>query len=469
MKKKIYIALISLAMLVSCQTENKDNHDEHNHDEHGEEGVVSLNKNQQEALKLEVGGFEMRNLTTVVKINGQLEVSPENRADITTLIGGTVKEIKVFYGDKIRKGQVLAILEHPDFISLQEEFAEIANNLEYKEEDYNRQKELQKTNATAKKEFQKARADYYTTKARYEGLKSRLLLLNLSPEKVKQGEITNLISIISPINGYVNKINVKLGSFVSTQDVLFGITDNNAIHADFMVYENDVHLLKMGQKIHFTVANRPNEEFTANIFAIGKEFDSNTRAVHIHTNVNENTDGLIPGMYITGHLHTDGNYVKTLPNDAIVKEGTKSYIFVVDNHNSHIKDNHESHNHKAEDEDSHNSHNHEREEHNVEITEHNHEHNENGHDSHNEHNHEIEENNHQEEHHHESEEHQHSQNAGLPEIISLKMVEVIVGQSDDGYTEVTLRDSLPKDVIIALNSAYYLLSDLKKEETEHEH
>jgi len=450
MKINKYIAILMFAIFASCNTENI-NTDEHEH-EHGEEGVVKLNKEQQKALDLKIGSFEMRNLTTIVKINGQLEVAPQDKADITTLIGGTVREIKVFYGDKVKKGQVLAILEHPDFISLQEEFAEVANDLEYLEQNYKRQKHLIETKATSDQDFQKSKSEYFTKKARYQGLKSRLLLLNLSPEKVKQGEITNLISLISPISGYVNSLNIKLGSFVSTKDILLEVVDNNAIHADFMVYEKDVHFLKIGQKIHFTVSNKNQTEYTATIFAIGKQFEKDTRAVHIHSEIDDKIDGLIPGMYITGHLHTDKNYVKTLPNDAIVTEGDKSYIFIVDN-DEH--DEHEGNNHEAEDEQSHEGHNHD-------ISEENHE----------GHNHESDEHaEHKEEHNHEADEHDHegSEHVEEKEILRLKMVEVIVGSSDDAYTEVRLLEELPTNTKVAINSAYYLLSDLKKEETEHEH
>ena len=415
--KKILSLILIAVLFMACESDKKKTNEEEEH--HHKEGgsIVRLNIQQREALNLKLGGFQMRNLTTVVKVNGQLEVSPDHKAEITTLIGGNVKSIKVFHGDKVRKGQVLALLEHPDFISLQEQYAEYASSLGYLEEDYKRQKGLYENKAGTDKDYQKAKADYYTAKARYQGLRSRLLLLNLSPEEVQNGKISNTIRLISPINGYVNEINVKIGSFVGPNDKLFEITDNSAIHADFMVYEKDVHLIEKGQTIHFTVANHPDEEFTATIFAIGKEFAANTRAVHVHSNINEAKEDLIPGMYITGHLHTDENFTQTLPDDAIVSEGTKSYIFV------QIDSGDDEHQHEAEE------------------------------DEHEGHNHEAEESNHEE----------HT------EIMAFKMVEVMIGAKADGYTEVKLIEPLSKNTKIVLNAAYYLLADMKKEETEHEH
>ena len=413
--KKILSLILIAVLFMACESEKKKTtkDEEHHHEEGGSE--VRLNKQQREALNIKLGGFQMRNLTTVVKVNGQLEVSPDNKAEITTLIGGNVKSIKVFHGDKVRKGQVLALLEHPDFISLQEQYAEYASSLEYLEQDYNRQKELFENNAGSSKDFQKSKADYFTAKARYQGLRARLLLLNLSPEEVQGGNISNTIQLVSPINGFVNEINVKIGSFVGPNDKLFEITDNSAIHADFMVYEKDVHLIEKGQTIHFTVANHPDEEFTATIFAIGKEFTANTRAVHVHSNINESKEDLIPGMYITGHLHTDENFTQTLPDDAIVSEGTKSYIFILVEGK------------RGEDKDK------------VEKNE------------------------------REDQNRAKEQKDEESNIMSFKMVEVMIGSKDDGFTEVKMIALIPKETKIVMNAAYYLLADLKKEETEHEH
>ena len=162
--KRIYLVIFVISLgfvLGGCSQSPSTNTEEHEHEHEGEKGQVTLNKEQFDALGIKLGGFQMRNLTTVVKVNGQLEISPESRADITTLMGGNVKEIKVFHGDKVRKGQPLAVLEHPDYIALQEDYAEIANKLDYLKQEYERQEELYKNNAASGKAYQKAKSDYY--------------------------------------------------------------------------------------------------------------------------------------------------------------------------------------------------------------------------------------------------------------------------------------------------------------------
>ena len=421
MKTKIFIAFISILTLMSCNSNNSGSPEGEEHEEHSPEDVVILNEKQRGALDLKLGVFQMRNLTTIVKTNGQLEVPPSSIANITAIIGGNVKEIKVFHGDKVTKGQQLVVLEHPDYIVLQEDFAVIANRLEYLEQGYERQKELYENNVGSGQEYQLAKSEFNTAKAKYEGLKSRLQLVNLSPEEVKAGTISSTISIVSPINGFVNDINIKVGTYVDAKDIIFEITDNSSIHADFMIYEKDVHLVKDGQIVHFTVSNRPEEELTGTVFAVGKEFEANSRAVHIHAKINEQISNLIPGMFISGHLHTDEKYTRTLPNDAIVAEGTKSYIFIQDN------DALEEHGHDelAESENEH-------------IAEESHEGHEHG---------------------------DEDDNDGVENMMAFRMIEVIPGLKDDGYTEIHLITSIPENTQIVMNAAYYLLADMKKEET----
>ncbi len=384
--KTMIVALFAFTV-ISCNNAPVENKKEKGNEAESEELVI-LNKNQMEALNLKTGTFSKRNLTSVIKVNGTLTVSPRDKADVGPVIGGNVEKINVFEGDKVTKGQTLVVLRHPDYITLQEEFSVLAGKVDYLEKEYLRQKQLFENNVGAARDYQKAMYEYNTARARYESLRQQLLLLNLSPEKVKRGEITSAVELKAPISGYVSGITVKIGTYAQGGQRLFKIIDSKAVHVDFPVYENDVHSVRKGQKLHFKVSGHDNEEYTATVFAVEKEFMNNARAVIAHASINNGEGaGLIPGMYFSGHLHTDSSYVSCLPDEAIVDEGTKSFIFVVDKEKSRDK-----------------------------------------------------------------------------KLTAFKPVEVIKGLSDEGYTQVSTLNPLPKDALIALNSAYYLLSDMKKEE-----
>ncbi|HRX11255.1 MAG TPA: efflux RND transporter periplasmic adaptor subunit [Draconibacterium sp.] len=424
MKIKTGISIITavLVILTSCVNQNRKADEHHEHSEHENElpeGVVVLGKAQRDALDLKLGSLQDRNLTTLVKTNGQLEVSPKSKADITAFIGGNVKSIKVFHGDKVSKGQVLATLEHPDYILLQEEFSEAANRLVFLQQEYERQKQLFDNEVGAGKDYQQIKADYKTMQSKYSGLKTRLEMLNMDVKSIENGQIFREIEIKSPISGYVSEVNIKMGAFVDAQTKMFSVSDNSDIHADFQVYEKDIHLLKIGQRIDFTVSNHPEEEFEAKIFAIAKEFQNDTRAVLVHAKIDRPNDNLIPGVYVSGHIHTDQVFTKALPESAVVTEGTKSYIFIKNNDVAEKYLHADEHNHEA-------------------ATENDNKNKEAEH---------IEEN----------------------EAWAFSMIEVIPGVADEGYVEIRLIDSIPENAQIVMNAAYYLLSDLQKSETKHEH
>ncbi len=404
MKYKISILLLILAIgLVGCKKGGTKQEQNTNSAKNILSDVVILGQDQIKAVGIEIGSFQMRNLTSTVKTNGQLSIAPQNQAEVSAIIGGNVKEIKVFYGQKVKKGQVLAVLEHPDYIKLQEDFAQIANELDYLKKDYLRQKELFEQGATSGKQYQMAKSKYFTAKAKYEGLRQRLKMLSINPDDVLKGKITSTIKIHSPINGVVTAININVGTYAEPGKTLFVIKNNDSIMADFLVYEKDFHKIKIGQKVNFNVSNRTNGELTGRIFAIEKQFEPDVRAVKIHATIEGNKQGLIPGMFITGQINTDSVDTRALPADAVGREGDKYYIFIVDN--NALK---EALKNKA-------------------IAE---------------------------------------KFKGYSKLYAFRMVEVAKGAEDNGYVEIRLLKTLPDTAKVVVKGAYYLLSDLKKSEEE---
>jgi cobalt-zinc-cadmium efflux system membrane fusion protein len=135
------------------------------------------------------------------------------------------------------------------------------------------------------------------------------------------------VPVVSPISGYIEKVLVQVGQFVEPHKELFLIVNTDHIHADLMVFEKDVYKVMEGQKLSFTVESVPGETLYATIFSVGKQFEQNPKAVHVHAEIDEKKGFLIPGMYIHGRIHTGSNKVKALPEAAFVEERGKSYIF----------------------------------------------------------------------------------------------------------------------------------------------
>lgn len=114
---------------------------------------------------------------------------PQNEAAVTAIIGANITSIKVIEGDKVRKGQVLAYLSHPDLIKLQTDYINSWNQLQYLEKEYQRQKKLYEEKVGSGKEFQKIQADYQSMKGTVKGYEAQLKLMGLNLDKMLKGEL----------------------------------------------------------------------------------------------------------------------------------------------------------------------------------------------------------------------------------------------------------------------------------------
>ncbi len=320
---KLMAVLCSGLLLNSCGNEEAVVAEEH----HEDEQTVQLTAAQYKSADIQLGKVELRNLSNVIQCNGVLDVPPQNLVSISLPIGGNLKSTELLQGMKVSKGQVIAVFEHPDYVQLQQEYIQAKSALDFSENEYNRQAELNKEQVTSQKSFQKTKADYLSQKALVLGLEKKLEQLGISVAQMEKGNITNTISITSPINGYVTKVNVNIGKYLNPNDVAFEIVDTEHLHAELTVYEKDITKIKTGQTIHFSLPNENGNERSAKVHLIGREISSD-RTVRIHGHLDKEDIELLPGMYIKARIEVGENKTLSLPEKAIVQNAGKNYIFI---------------------------------------------------------------------------------------------------------------------------------------------
>ena len=394
MKNTKYIILILLIislLVVACGNKENQNNKEQKieiEDKHNESKEVMLSQQQFDVLKMKIDTLALRNISGYVEANGTLEVPPQNEAAITSVVGANMVSIKVIEGDKVKKGQVVAYLSHPNIIKMQTDYLNAFSNSNFLKKNYERQQKLYNAGVGSGANFQKAEAEYDASKAMVNGLEAQLKLLNVNTSSIRNGTIAQNISLRSPIEGFVQKVEVKIGQYVEPQTELFEIVNTHHVHADLMVFEKDVYKVKKGQKVMFNLQSNLNEDLSAEIYSVSKTFEDNPKALHVHAEIENKKGNLIPGMYIKGKIQVENAETNALPESAIIKEGDRFLVFSV----------------KKENED-----------------------------------------------------------------WSFKPVEVFLGTKDGNWIAVQFVEKLEKNTKFAYNNAYYLIAEMNKGETEHEH
>lgn len=297
---------------------------EETHEEKKSQTEVVLTESQYKTVGIETGFVEDRNLNKIIKANGYTTVPPQNSAEVSTLIGGTVKDIYVLEGTFVNKGKVLATIQNLEVIEMQEDYHSATANVEYLQLEYNRQKTLSDENVNPRKTFQEVKARLAAERARAQAAKNKLEALHISTKGS-----SSLVPIVAPISGYVGKISIAKGAFAQTGVSLFEVVDNSQMHLDLNVYEKDLGSISIGQVIDFVLTNQSNRSIKGKIFGINKSFSNESKTVAVHAKIDPaDAKDLISGMYVSANINIVNATVPALPKDAVVRNADKYFVFV---------------------------------------------------------------------------------------------------------------------------------------------
>ena len=324
--KTISILFASILTLAACSTKVE----KENAVAKGEAQVtntVTLTKAQLDLAKLSTGNLSVMQMHKTIKVNGFMDVPPQNMLSVSIPMGGYVKKANLIPGEKVSKGAVLAVLEDASYVSLQQDYLTAKSKLVFLEADYNRQKALNASKSSSDRQFQLATSEYESQKYLVKSLSEKLQLMGIVPAQLSENNISKSIAFKSPISGYVTKVNVNAGKYVAPTDVLFEIMDPSDLHARLVVFENDATAIKKGNKVKFSENNKPGKTYDAEVHVITPNIE-NERTTEVHCDLISKNTGLFPGTFVNAEIELNNVEVQVIPAASIVKWQNKSYVFV---------------------------------------------------------------------------------------------------------------------------------------------
>lgn len=293
--KHTYIAITAFLFIIGCSSTNKESISEElsNMEQTSQEVVDTVEPETVEAVNP---------FSNEVVFNGTFVLPPQQQASITLSMNGIVKETSLLPGKYVSKGAVLAKLENPEFIDLQQMYLDATAQCEYLEKEYNRQEILSKEEAASQKKFQQSKADYLSQKSRKDAAAAQLKMLGVSPDELGINGISSLLEVRSPINGYVSNLDINIGKHIAAGESLCDIINKSGMLIKLTVYEKDIDKINIGSNIEFRINGMSNETFDAEIISIGQSMDNNNRSLEVYANVASSNEIFRPGMYINAKI-----------------------------------------------------------------------------------------------------------------------------------------------------------------------
>ena len=250
---------------------------------------------------------------TIVKLSGKIVENEDNMAVQTAHFSGRIEKLHISSkGEKIRKGQLLALIYSPELVAAQQELL----------------------TASLMKD---------TQPALYKAVRNKLKLWKLSENQINQIEnskrpIVNF-PVYANVSGIVSEKIVEEGNHVMEGAPLLKISNLSTVWANFDVYENQISLFKVGQEVVITTNSYSNKEFKSKVTFIDPILDAKTRIVKMRV-VLANTSNLFkPGMFVEGEIKgidSNDTQVLMIPASSILWTGKRSVVYLKINADSPV-------------------------------------------------------------------------------------------------------------------------------------
>jgi Cu(I)/Ag(I) efflux system membrane fusion protein len=240
-----------------------------------------------------------------VRLNGKVQEDERLVFSQSSHIPGRIEKLAVnFTGEYVRKGQPIAYIYSPELVTAQEELFQ-----------------AKKISATQPQLYAAAK----------DKLKNWKLTDAQIQSIIQSGETKEEFPVMADISGYVIEKMVNLGDYIGRGEPIYEIANLSKVWVLFDVYESDMPWIKRGDKVSFTVASFPGEEFEGKISFIDPVIDPQTRVAKARLEVANKGLKLKPEMFVSGTVEAtipSKSDALVVPKTAVMWTGERSVVYV---------------------------------------------------------------------------------------------------------------------------------------------
>lgn len=296
---------------------------------------IPLSEKQVKAVDLKMGEAQEREMDAMLHVNGSLVLRAQDMGNVSSLMGGIVKNVYVKEGQMVSRGQVVATIENTDVVTLQREYYTAYKESEMARLELDRQKTLASAGAGIKKTLQMSEKNYKVAQANLLGTGRQLQQMGISTKEIAKGKFTTVFPLRAPISGTVSDMQASLGSYADMQTPLMKIRNNHAVECDLNVFEKDIAKVKVGDQVLVSLTNQPGVNVSGRVYGMNQYLNKGTKSVAVHVKLEAKRGAkLFEGMYVSGQIATGRQLCMTLPDKAIVSADGKQYVFALNQQHS---------------------------------------------------------------------------------------------------------------------------------------
>jgi membrane fusion protein, heavy metal efflux system len=255
-----------------------------------------------------------------------VESDPARTATVLPPLGGRVIEIKVALGDRVRKGEVLAVIDSPDLGQAYDDDDKAADTYRLTQKNLTRQEEQFKLGTLSSRDLDQARSDNAQAAAEYARTQARLKTIGVPEERHAH---TTLMPVQAPVAGSVTALNIATGNMINdaTQPIMT-VADLRTVWVTAMVAEKDVAAIAKGQDASVTLSAYPGKVLHGKVLFVSDILEPDSRRDKLRIAFANEDVSLKPNMFATVTLLRQQETRVVVPTSALLMNNDRTTVFV---------------------------------------------------------------------------------------------------------------------------------------------
>lgn len=323
--RHIYIVYSLLMLtLIGCEEKKVDNETQ---EQSVSSDTLTLTSEQVKNISITYGNIESKQISSEIKVQGMIDLPPQNIISVNFSLGGYLKSTKLIPGMKVSKGEVIAMMEDQSIVQLQQDYLLAKAKHDLVKKDYERQKTLYDANASTSKNLQQVESELKIQSINMGSLAEKLKMIGVDVSNLNAGNIKGQVPVRSTINGYVSKVHVNTGKYVQPAETLFELIDPDDIHVALTLFEKDIPNVKKGDLVKVALMQEPDKQYEAEVILVNRNIDGDRTAM-AHCHFLNHPANILPGMFVEAVISAKNKQSFVLPEEAIIHAGNKKYVYV---------------------------------------------------------------------------------------------------------------------------------------------
>jgi cobalt-zinc-cadmium efflux system membrane fusion protein len=263
-----------------------------------------------------------------------VESDPARTAAVLTPLSGRLIALKVALGDRVSRGQVVAVIDSPDLAQAYNDNEKAADSWKLTEKNLGRQEAQNQLGVASDKDLDQARSDYAQAAAEYTRTQARLKMLGVPLGASLRAPATATsaareLSVTAPVGGSVTALNVAPGNMINdpTQP-LMTIADLSTVWITAMVPERDMAAVAKNQDVQVTLAAYPERVLNGKVLFLSDVIDPDSRRGKIRIAFANGDYALKPNMFATVSLSGNARTLVVVPSSALLMNNDRTSVFV---------------------------------------------------------------------------------------------------------------------------------------------